>query len=599
MINSSIDEIKARLNIVDVIGEYVRLNKAGINWKALCPFHNEKGASFMVNEEKQFYHCFGCGKSGDMFSFVMDIESLEFREALKLLAEKAGVQLEAYVPKAGEKKDRTLEILELATKFYETQLWKGMGKERIMRYLHERGISDDSVRSFRLGYAPPGWDNVLKFLVGRGYEAVEIAKTGLLVQKEGGAGFYDRFRDRIMFPVADSMGKVVGYSARVAPGGDETQAKYINTPETAVYHKSKVLYGLDLAKREIKNKNSVLLVEGNMDVIAASQAGIKNVVAVSGTALTAEQIDTLKRYSHSISMLFDMDSAGQNAAKRSADLCFQKEVAVKMVKLEGAKDAAEMAEKNPEELTRAVQNGTDAMEYFLDDALAKNDKQTSEGKKAIATEFLQHLVNVSNQIEKMHWIGKIAQEVGVEEKTIIGVLKSLQTQNRFDAPEKVSSSSAENVEDEFQKRSEKVRNMILGLLLIDSVNWQKIVESGEDFERLRQDQLLNYALEKGAKVEYSFEKLLLQTENEKMTNFLRKVYFDAKYHFDNMQNIVEYSQEEIFKLTKQYIHEFVKELQKEQLSDIIKNIRKAEQSGDKEALNLLMREFTKLSHELK
>ena len=230
--DSDVEEIKNRLNIVDVLGEYIRLDKAGANFRAVCPFHNEKTPSFMVSEEKQIWHCFGCGKGGDIFGFVMEMEGLEFREALRLLAEKAGIQLKSYNSKETEKKNRTLEILELATKFYEVQLWKGDGKVKILKYLRERGLRDQTIKEFRLGYAPRGWRNVLIFLTKRGYKIEEIAKTGLLVQKTTNSGqrtassdnYYDRFRDRIIFPIADYSRKIVGYSARVAPGGDESQA---------------------------------------------------------------------------------------------------------------------------------------------------------------------------------------------------------------------------------------------------------------------------------------------------------------------------------------------------------------------------------------
>src|SRR3989339_173899 len=343
--NNDIEEIKSKLNIVDILGEYIRLDKAGANWRALCPFHNEKSPSFMVNEEKQFWHCFGCQKSGDIFAFVMEMEGLEFREALKTLAEKAGVKLQGYSPQKAKEKNRIGEILELATKFYEVQLWKGEGKEKILPYLRERGLKDETIREFRLGYAPRGWRNAIQFLTGRGYKIEEIAKAGLLVEKKDAYRdsnlrihsnsrihesheedirrfedsrtfadsnrFYDRFRDRVMFPIADYSGRVVGYSARVAPGADESQAQYVNTPETEVYHKSKILYGIDKARMEIKQRDWALLVEGNMDVIAASQAGIRNVIAVSGTALTEDQVNIIKRYTKNIKMFFDMDSAGQ------------------------------------------------------------------------------------------------------------------------------------------------------------------------------------------------------------------------------------------------------------------------------------------------
>ncbi len=236
--NSDIEEIKSRLNIVDVLGTYIRLEKAGANWKALCPFHNEKSPSFMASEERQRWHCFGCGKDGDIFSFIMEMEGLDFKEALNNLAEKAGVELKKINPKLAAEKSKTLEILELAAKFYETQLWKGEGKEKIIQYLYNRGLKDEALKEFRLGYAPKGWRNLLAFLTGRGYKTEEINKTGLLVKKENAQSsnnqYYDRFRDRIIFPVADLNKKVVGFSARVAPGGDESQAKYVNTPETSL-----------------------------------------------------------------------------------------------------------------------------------------------------------------------------------------------------------------------------------------------------------------------------------------------------------------------------------------------------------------------------
>ncbi|HLN18572.1 MAG TPA: CHC2 zinc finger domain-containing protein, partial [Patescibacteria group bacterium] len=270
--NSDLEEIKSRLNIIDVLGEYIRLEKAGSNYRALCPFHNEKSPSFMVSEERQMWKCFGCQKGGDIFSFVMEIEGLEFRDALKQLAEKAGIKLAGYDPKKIEVKNRTLEILELVTKWYEYQLWKGPGKIKILKYLRERGLNDETIKEFRLGYAPKGWRNILTFLLSRGFKADEIKKTGLLVEKKDtqisnsqfpisnkipnlnsqNTKYYDRFRERIMFPISDYSGKVVGYSARVAPGGDESQAKYVNTPETEVYHKSNILYGLDKAKSNIK-----------------------------------------------------------------------------------------------------------------------------------------------------------------------------------------------------------------------------------------------------------------------------------------------------------------------------------------------------------
>ena len=259
--NSDLETIKNRLNIVDIVGQYLRLEKAGSNWKSRCPFHNEKTPSFMVSEEKQIFHCFGCQKGGDVFTFVMEMEGLEFREALKLLADKAGVKLQKYEsnPQKEKQKNRTLEILELSTKFYEHCLSKSVGGEKVRKYLKDRGLGDETIQKFRLGYAPNGWRNILTFLTKRGYDTKEIARTGLLVEKSDSqtqnSNYYDRFRARIVFPIADTQERIVGFSARIAPGQDESQAKYVNTPETEVYHKSKILFGLDKAKTTIKQND--------------------------------------------------------------------------------------------------------------------------------------------------------------------------------------------------------------------------------------------------------------------------------------------------------------------------------------------------------
>ena len=599
--NNNVEEIKSRLNIVDIVGEYVRLTKAGSHWKGLCPFHNEKSPSFMVNEEKQIFHCFGCAKGGDVFSFVQEIESMEFREVLKILAEKAGVQLEEY--KGGQQpadnKKRIIEALELATKFYETQLWKGVGKDKILQYLHERGLNDESIQNFRLGYAPNGWDNIIKFLVSRGYSMDEIEKTGLLVKKENGAGYYDRFRDRIMFPITDVMGNVVGYSARVAPGGDESQAKYVNTPETLVYHKGKVLYGLSYAKSEIKKKNYVLLVEGNMDVIASVQAGITNTVAVSGTALTGDQITMLKRYTENIAMLFDMDSAGQAAAQKSADLCLQKSVNVKIVTLQDGKDAADVVAKDPELLLSAVKKSVLAMEYFFNEALKKYDKKTADGKMHIAKEVLSHVANIENQIEKAHWIKKIAHTVEVEEKVVTDVLKAVvanagqQSQTQYPATSNILTEQ----EASFQKRSDAVRNSLIGLVMSDAKIWKENFETQLDSQWVKDDSLVQFVLKNGAASGFSFDNLLASIDDDRAIESLRKIYFNAKYLF-TQEGVVEYSTEELRKLVDEYISKYIKELQKERLYDIIKQIENAEQKGDKETLAKLMSEFTKLSQEM-
>lgn len=594
--NNNVEEIKSRLNIVDIVGEYVRLTKAGANWKGLCPFHGEKSPSFMVNEEKQIFHCFGCTKGGDVFTFVQEIESLEFREVLKILAEKAGVQLEQYKGQETQydSKKRVMAALELATKFYETQLWKGSGKERIMKYLGERGINDDSIKAFRLGYAPSGWDNILKFLLDRGYSLDEIEKTGLLVKKESGGGYYDRFRDRIMFPIMDAMGSVIGYSARVAPGQDESQAKYINSPESIVYHKSKALYGLSLAKQSIKQKNYVLLVEGQLDVIASHQVGLNNTVAVSGTALTGDHVTMLKRYTENIAMLFDMDSAGQQAARKSADLCFQKNLNVKIVTLKDGKDAADVAQKDPQLLLDAVKKSVRAMEYFFSQALEKYDRNEADGKQNIAKEILAHVANIESQIERSHWIKKIAHELDVEEKIISDVLRGV-SQNVLQ--DQQSQKTLSENPDSFQKRSDVIKEMLAGLIMSNSEIWQEISLGRSENDWTKDGSIMQFVLGNGEDSNFLFDIFITKVNDEKAIERLRRAYFKAKYLF-TQEGVMEYSTEELRDIVQNYINQYKKELQKEKLHAIIREIENAEQKGDKETLAKLMSEFTRLSQQM-
>ncbi|MCX6765832.1 MAG: DNA primase [Candidatus Moranbacteria bacterium] len=597
MVNSVVDEIKSRLNIIDFIGQYLRLQKAGANFRALCPFHREKTPSFMVSEEKQIWHCFGCGKGGDIFGFLMEMEALDFKEALKVLADKAGVQLKEYRPEIAGSKNKILEILELATKFYETQLWKGMGKDKILNYLHERGLKDETIKEFRLGYAPLGWRNILKFLTERGYKIEDIAGTGLLVKKEendknsNATSYYDRFRDRIIFPISDALGKVVGFSARVSPGGDESQAKYVNTPETMVYHKSKILYGVDKAKKEIKEKNSAVLVEGNMDVIAASQAGIKNTVAVSGTALTGDQLDILKRYSENIIMLFDMDSAGEEAIARSSEICFQKGINARIVRLPEGKDAAELAKKDPQLFADSLKKSVSSMEYLLGKILARCDKTKAEGKKTIAKEALNLIRYFSSEIEKNHWIKKLARELEVEDKVLAGALGKTRAGRKTKEEE-------EKKEVTFQERADTIREKIVGLILAFPAVWNKVAVRYGDDDYLKDDEFLQILFRGGSLSDFKIENLLATFDDDDLKKLFRKLSFEAKYHFSEHSEMQEIDSDQAETLAEQYFAELKKEIGKKKLANIARDIRKAEEQGNKEELELLVKEFSKFSQGL-
>ncbi|MDP3784525.1 MAG: DNA primase, partial [bacterium] len=290
--SSQIDEIKSRLDIAELVGSYIRLQKAGANFKALCPFHNERTPSFNVSPARQIWHCFGCGKGGDMFEFIQQIEGVEFGEALKTLADRAGVELKREDPRLKSERTRQFALLEEATKFFEEKLWQG-GVEPL-EYLKKRGLQDETIKTFRLGYASDEWRALGAHLKqkarlpdGQGFSEKDLENSGLAVKS--GQGYYDRFRGRIIFPIFDYSGRVVAFGGRVFPEREQ-EAKYVNSPETALYQKSKILYGLNFAKSEILRASECVLVEGYMDVIMSWQGGVKNVVAASGTALTADQL---------------------------------------------------------------------------------------------------------------------------------------------------------------------------------------------------------------------------------------------------------------------------------------------------------------------
>ncbi|HFC36062.1 MAG TPA: DNA primase [Candidatus Moranbacteria bacterium] len=594
------DEIKARLNIVDLIGDYVQLQKAGSGWKARCPFHNEKTPSFSVNEEKQFWHCFGCGKGGDAFSFLMEIEGLEFREALEKLAERTGVDLSKYKEsgrqfQSDNRKKIVREILELSTKFYEKQLWGGLGKKTILNYLLERGLKEKTIKEFRLGYAPSGWRNLLDFLVGRGYEVRDILQAGLIISKKENSNnpsdYYDRFRDRIMFPIGDVSGNILGYSGRIAPGNDESQAKYINTPETIVYHKGSILYGIDKAKLAIKEGNSVLLVEGNMDAIASWQAGIKNTVAISGTALTPEQLKIIGRYTNNLKFCFDMDEAGQTATKRSAELAFQNELSVFVVKLSGVKDAADAVRDNKKKFAQVVENALPAMEYFLRESLRDKNKNDIEDKKKIIAELASLINSFSNKMEREYWIREIAEHLDISEENLSDSFnKKIKRENNYKENfSETQNNESVTINDE-NNRLENIQKELLSLLLVNPVAWseiaKKFAERAEYY--LPNKKIRKIILDIGTKANFDFEKLtdILGSENDKA--FLRELYLRQK------EREISLTDDEKRMEIDSCLRELDKELRKRKSADLIKKIKDAEKNGDKEMVEKLAKELQEL-----
>lgn len=420
-----IDEIKARLDMVELVQTYLKLQKAGINFKANCPFHAEKTPSFFVSPARQTWHCFGCGKGGDMFKFVMEIEGLEFPEALKLLAGKAGIQLKREDPRIRSERNRLYDVCEEAARLFEKSLSL---TPAVKAYLKKRGIADETIQRARIGFAPASWDFLLKKLMEKGFSREEVERAGLAVKSEDRGSWYDRFRFRIMFPVTDANGRVIGFGGRIfeTPGvkkSDKEEAKYVNTPQTLIYDKSRVLYGLDAAKQVIREKNQVVVVEGYMDCIMSQQAGVLNTVAVSGTALTPHQLRMLRRLTNTMVSSFDTDLAGDSATRRSLALAAEFEFERRIAVIPSGKDPADAVLENPSEWLEAVAGAKPVVDFYFEKAFRDNDAATPQGKKTIGALLLPFVAELANEIERSHWISELARRLNVAEGAVWQELK--------------------------------------------------------------------------------------------------------------------------------------------------------------------------------
>lgn len=463
--SSEIEEIKSRLNIVEVISSYIKLEKAGANFRACCPFHSEKSPSFFVSPSRQIWHCFGCGEGGDIFQFVMKIEGVEFLDALKILAQKAGVQLEHKTEsykKLKSERQVIYEICNLSSLFFQTQLRKSKKGEGVLKYLYDRKITDDSITDFKIGYAPDLWNSLSDFLVSRGHKREDVEKAGLAVKREGKDSI-DRFRSRIMFPIFDINSQIVGFTGRIFNKKDEV-AKYLNTPNTLVYDKSRIIYGLDKAKIDIRREDRCVLVEGNVDCMMSHQAGIKNAVAVSGTALTNTHLNILKRYSNNLSLAFDMDMAGNKATKRSVDLAQKTGFNIKVVEMPRGKDPADViSEGGKESWEKLIKNSKPIMQFYFDIALEGKDLALVEDKKEVLNILLPEIKIIENKIEQAHWIEELSSNLKAREEDIREELGKVESGLEHKQME-------EDKKDEYfetKNRKDLLQEQILSLILIN------------------------------------------------------------------------------------------------------------------------------------
>ncbi len=593
------EEIKERLNIVDLIGEYVQLKKAGVNYRGLCPFHKEKSASFTISPAKQIWHCFGCGLGGDVFEFVKQIEGVEFPEALHILATRAGVELKRPTieyKKEIDQKKVLLEINDWAAKYFAKVLLDSSVADEARKYLQKRGFQPETIRKWGIGYAPDGFHTFEEFIVKKGYQKQEAVAAGLLVRKEDGT-FFDRFRGRIMFPLFDIHGRVVGFTGRLIVE-QEGVGKYMNSPETAVYNKSQLIYGLHVAKTFVRKFDQVIVVEGNVDVItcheAAStgeEAGFSNVVGSSGTAFTEKQLLTLQRFTENIAFAFDTDQAGLTATRRAVELALATGFNVKIIAIPKslAKDPDELIRKDPklwEEQVRSAQNYLDF--YFLA-IFATIDLTDSQEKKQAVRDLLPLIALLPNPIDRSHYVKKLSDQIQVTESLMTDLLNRLAAKK---TSTKISTSQILPQNRSTRSRQEILEERVMGFLLKFAVSqapeWERF--SVEDFKNPALQSIFS-SLEPLVR-DGQTDRLVWQDRFPRLNQQIELLIFalENELSFNPDWNIEDYY--------RQVFGEFRVLATKQRMEDLTSRIRSAEQSGRGEEVKTLSGEFNILTQEL-
>jgi DNA primase len=545
-------EIREKIDIVSFISEYLPLKKMGRNFKANCPFHNEKTASFIVSPERQIWHCFGCGKGGDAFTFLMEYENLEFPESLRILAKKTGVTLrESDFNKAEySEKEKIFSINNYSLKFYHYILTTHKaGKNALLYLTQKRKIGKGIIEAFELGFSPNSGNSLSDYLTKKkNYKKNDLLIAGISVER--GGKLYDFFKGRLMFPLFDHRGNVTGFSGRSLD--DKEMPKYINTRETTVYHKGNMFFGLNSAKEEIKQKQDAIIVEGEFDAISLFQEGIKNTVAIKGTALTENQVSLLSRFTPKITLCLDQDSAGFEATKRSLEVIEKRGLSASIIILNNAKDPDEAIKKNAGEFKKALKESVGVYDFLIDKFSSENNLLSAMGKKNITDNLLPILSNISNEVIKEHYLKKLSKVLDI----------SIESLNK-----EVEKLSKSNQEDKIliPKKDRKTRRELLEeyllALIIQNENSKKILEEnkknikGYKFETPSLEKILD-------RLNIYFETKEKLNAKEFSSNLSKELIssFDACYLFPlpKFTSDSKY-EEEILKVSKELLILFVKE----------------------------------------
>lgn len=558
--SSTVEKIKEKMDVVEVIGSYLKLEKAGNNFKAKCPFHNEKTPSFFVSPSRSSYYCFGCGAKGDIFSFVQEFEGTDFLGALKVLAEKAGVPLERENIKERGEKEKLYSVLEIATVFFERNLEKS---DQAKKYLLDRGINLKSIKEWRIGFAFDEWRELFDFLTTKGFSEKEMLAVGLIKKnessKEEKTSHYDVFRGRIIFPIFDASGKVIAFSGRIFPDKKDSP-KYLNSPETSLFAKSEVLYGFDKAKSFIRSKDYSILVEGQFDLVMCHQAGFTNTVATSGTAFTTSHLDKLKRVSKNILLAFDSDSAGFGAANKSAVLALSLGMDVKLASLPKGSDPADLILSDSEKWSSALKQSKHIIDFYLDHLISElSDKRKIA--KEVKSKILPYVAMLESSIDQSHFVSQISKKTSLREEA---VWKDLSTTPRASPDSNLPEEEVSREKEVFARRKNFIERHLFAILF-----WQEGLEK----PAIHPDQI------RKSMNDLAGESYVKEIENSFSLN-KEELVFEAEAYYGNKEKFV-YEFEELL------IH-FEDEILKEKFSDAMLKLHQAEESGDEKEAELLL-----------
>jgi len=582
--SSPVEQIKDRLSIVDVISSYIKLEKSGSNLKACCPFHNEKSPSFFVSPTRGTFHCFGCSKGGDIFTFTEDIEGIGFQDALKLLADRAGIILQK--ENLEEKGEQNLQrkIINDASLFFEQNLANNIEAKN---YLKDRGLKEETIKNFRVGYAPAEWRPLHSFLLGKGYKNEIIEKTGLIIrsEKSGPSGeniYYDRFRGRIMFPIADAQGRIVAFSGRIfkeMPGqkAESISAKYVNSPETELYNKSSILFGYDKAKQFMSKAGQCIVVEGQVDLIMAHQAGTENTVAVSGTALTVRHLEMIKRFTDSIVFAFDSDEAGFNASVRAFKLALAEGIDTKVVKLPEGLDPADLIKKDPKLWKSSVDSAVHIVDNYLD-LILKNNTDDRTIRIEASKKVLPLIASISNKIDQDHFLQTLIRKININEESARAELSKIVASseeglNSLQYPRNADSIS-QGSQKAYNSGGDEIKDKILGLYI-----WQS--ESKEPKIDL-DDLALKYK---------DFSGKNIKEEIKEMTEIkVKDIAFQAEVYYVDSEKLNE--------SLKELLGNFEVFILEDKLKDFMANLRNAEEISDQARAVQILKECDVISKKI-